>query len=131
MRNCLVLCLVVCFGAMLMNVFANDNPAAKTKVLKHVVMYKFREDCTPEQVQEVVTAFSGLPAKIDTILAFEKGTNVSQEGKSEGLTHCFVVTFANEEGLKVYLEHAAHAEYVNVVKTKREKVIVFDYWLEQ
>jgi Stress responsive A/B Barrel Domain len=127
----------VCFGLLLLStvtysavvnrVFAND--AAKAgQVLKHVVMYKFRDDCTPEQVQEVIDAFSALPKQVDTIIGFEKGLNVSQEGKSEGLTHCFVVTFRDEAGLQTYLKHPAHDAYVLVVKTKREKVIVFDYW---
>jgi hypothetical protein len=99
-------------------------------VLKHVVMYKFRDDCTPQQIQQVIDAFDGLPKKVDTIIGYERGTNISQEGKSEGLTHCFVVTFRDEAGLAAYLKHPAHDEYVKVVKDKREKVVVFDYWSE-
>src|SRR5687768_7857589 len=109
---------------------AADEPAAKTRVLRHVVMYKFRDDCTPEQVKQVVDAFAGLPSKIDTIAGFEHGTNVSREGKSEGLTHAFVVTFRDEQGLAAYLKHPAHDEYVKVVRDKREKVVVFDYWAD-
>jgi hypothetical protein len=100
------------------------------KVLKHVVMYKFRDDCTPQQIQQVVDAFSGLPKKVDAIVGFERGTNVSKEGKSEGLTHVFVVIFRDEAGLAAYLKHPAHDEYVKVVKDKREKVVVFDYWTD-
>ncbi len=106
-----------------------ELPKAK-QVLKHVVMYKFRDECSPEQIDEVVKAFSGLAEKIDSIVGFERGTNVSGEGKSKGLTHCFVVTFANEAGLATYLKHPAHDAYVQVVKDKREKVVVFDYWAD-
>jgi hypothetical protein len=97
-------------------------------VLKHVVMYKFKDDQKPEQVQEVIDTFAGLPAKIDKIIGFEQGPNVSQEGKSEGFTHMFVVTFRDQSGLQEYLVHPAHLHYVSVVKDRREKVIVFDYW---
>lgn len=97
-------------------------------VLRHVVMYKFKDSATPQQVQEVVAAFGGLPKKIDTIIGYEAGTNVSPEGKSEGFTHVFVVTFKDEAGRDAYLKHPAHDAYVQVVKDKREKVIVFDYW---
>jgi hypothetical protein len=100
-------------------------------VLRHVVMYKFKPELTAAQVQEVVDAFKGLPGKIPTILEFEAGTNVSEEGKSEGFTHLFVVTFRDKAGLKVYLDHPAHADYVKVVKDRREKVIVFDYVTEK
>ena len=71
-----------------------------------------------------------MPGKIPTIVEFEAGTNVSEEGKSEGFTHLFVVTFRDKAGLKVYLDHPAHADYVKVVKDRREKVIVFDYVTE-
>lgn len=97
-------------------------------MLRHVVLYKFKDDLKPAQVQEVIDAFAGLPGKIDTIVDFEHGTNVSPEGKSEGLTHAFVVTFRDEAGRDAYLVHPAHLAYVEVVRDKREKVVVFDYW---
>lgn len=103
---------------------------AKEKVLRHIVMYEFKPTATKGQVQEVIDAFAGLPAKIDTIIDFEQGSNVSKEGKSEGFTQVFVVTFQDEAGLATYLKHPAHDEYVKVVRDKREKVVVFDYWAE-
>ena len=106
---------------------AEDAPA---KVLKHIVMYKFKDDQSPAQVQEVVDAFSKLPKQIDTIIGYEHGTNVSQEMKSDGFTHVFVVTFKDEAGREVYLKHPSHDAYVAVVKGRREKVIVLDYWTE-
>jgi hypothetical protein len=104
-----------------------DKPA---RVLRHVVMYKFKDDQPKERVQEVVDAFSALPQTIDTIIGYEHGTNVSQEGKSEGFTHVFVVTFRDEAGRDAYLKHSAHDAYVQVVKDRREKVVVFDYWTD-
>ncbi|WP_437207189.1 Dabb family protein [Planctomicrobium sp. SH664] len=54
--------------------------------------------------------------------------NVSPEGKSDGLTHAFLVTFRSEADRDVYLNHPAHQEYVKVSGPRREKVVVFDYW---
>jgi len=106
-----------------------DAPAeASPKVLRHIVMYKFKETASPEQVREVIAAFVALPKKIDTVIGFEHGPNVSAEGKSDGLTHCFVVTFRDEAGRAAYLKHPAHDAYVQIVKDRREKVVVFDYW---
>lgn len=107
------------------------SASAADKVLRHVVLYKFKDGITPVQVQEVVDAFGGLPKKVATIIGYEAGTNVSTEGKSEGFTHAFVVTFTNEQDLAAYLVHPAHEAYVKVVRDKREKVIVFDYWVEK
>jgi Stress responsive A/B Barrel Domain len=103
-----------------------DEKPAKT--LRHIVLYKFKNDLKPRQVQEVIDAFAALPKKIDTVIGFEHGVNISAEGKSEGLTHCFVVTFRDEKGRDAYLVHPAHLEYVKLAKDRREKVVVFDYW---
>ncbi len=102
-----------------------EEPA---KVLKHIVMYKFHDTLTAAQVEEVVDAFSKMTKQIDTVIGYEHGTNVSQEMKSEGFTHVFVVTFQDEAGRAIYLKHAAHDTYVLIAKERREKVIVLDYW---
>lgn len=98
------------------------------RVLRHVVLFKFKAEVTPEQVKEVVDAFRALPSKIDAILDFEFGTDVSVEGKAEGLTHGFLVTFRDERGREIYLPHPAHQEFVKLVGPRIEKVLVFDYW---
>jgi len=102
--------------------------AENDKLLRHIVMYKFKDGLPAAQLQEVIEAFAGLPKKIDTIVGYEAGTNVSPEGKSEGFTHVFVVTFKTAADRDAYLTHRAHQAYVQVVKDRREKVIVFDYW---
>ncbi|MDB5337719.1 MAG: Stress responsive alpha-beta barrel domain protein [Planctomycetaceae bacterium] len=105
-------------------------PAAATagKKLRHFVIFKFKDDAKPEQVKEVVDAFSALPGKINEIIDFETGTDVSVEMKSEGFTHAFLVTFANEKGREIYLPHPAHQEFVKLVGPVIDKVLVFDYW---
>ena len=104
---------------------AAEQPA---KLLRHIVMYKFKDDLKPAEIDEVIAAFNALPSKIDTIIGYEHGTNIGAEGKSEGFTHVFVVTFKNEKDRDAYIAHPAHAEYVKVAKGRREKVIVFDFW---
>ena len=118
-------------GIGLMATSALNADEKAEKVLRHIVMYKFKDGLPAAEVQEVVDAFAALPTKIDTIIDFEKGTNVSKEGKSEGFTHVFVVTFKNENDRDDYITHQAHQDYVNVVKKRREKVVVFDYWTER
>jgi heme-degrading monooxygenase HmoA len=110
---------------MAMSVSGAEPPR---KVLRHIVLYKFKPEVKDEQVQEVIAAFNALPSKIDTIIGYEHGLNVSHEGKSDDLTHCFVVTFASEKDRDDYIKHPAHQEYVKVVRDRREKVIVVDFW---
>lgn len=115
-------------ATMILGVLAGQAAEKKEKLLRHIVLYKFKDDLQPEQLREVIDAFSALPKKIDTIVGFERGTNVSPEGKSEGLTHAFVVTFRDAAGRDAYLTHPAHLDYVKIVRDRREKVVVFDYW---
>ena len=97
-------------------------------MLRHVVLFKFKSDATKEQVQEVVDAFGNLKNKIKQIKGYEAGTDVGVEGKADGFTHGFVVTFASEKGREIYLPHPAHQEFVKLVGPRVEKVLVFDYW---
>lgn len=94
---------------------------------RHVVLFKFKDSATPEQVKELERAFGELPGKINTITGYEWGTNVSPEGLSDGLTHCFLVTFKDKAGLEVYLPHPAHSEFVAKLKPLLDKAVVVDY----
>ena len=100
------------------------------KLLRHVVLFKFKEGSKPEQIQAVVDAFRGLPKKIDAIEDFECGTDVSVENRSEGFTHCFLVTFRDEKGRAAYLPHPAHQELIKLVGPVLDKVLVVDYWTQ-
>ena len=108
-------------------VLCGEDHAAE-RVLRHVVMFKFKEGTTAEQVKQIEQAFAALPGKIDTIIGFEFGTDVSVEGKSKGFTHCFLVTFRDEAGRAVYLPHPAHDAFVKLVVPHVEDVLVVDYW---
>jgi hypothetical protein len=102
--------------------------AVEGKILRHVVLFKFKDDSTPEQVQEVVTAFGALPSKIDTIEDYEWGTDVGVENLAAGFTHCFVVSFRNAAGRDIYLPHPAHEDFKKLVGPRLDKVLVVDYW---
>ena len=105
--------------------------SAPPKMLRHVVLFKFKDNVTPQQVAEVEKAFAGLQSKIKTIKAFEFGTNNSPEGLSQGLTHCFVATFASEKDRDEYLPHPAHKEFVEkYAKPYVDKACVVDYWMK-
>jgi hypothetical protein len=107
---------------------AATPPAAR--LLRHVVLFKFKDSATPADVTRIVEAFRGLPGKIDAIKGFEWGTDVSPEGKAQGLTHCFVVTFADEAGRDAYLPHPAHKEFVALVGPQIDKLCVVDFWAQ-
>jgi hypothetical protein len=100
-------------------------PAA---LLRHVVLFRFKETTTPEQIEQIQAAFAALPAKIDEIYDFEWGTDVSVENLAHGFSHCFLVTFQTAQDRDIYLPHPAHQEFVALISPYLEKVLVIDYW---
>jgi ribosomal protein L23 len=96
-------------------------------VLRHVVIFKFKDTATPEQVKEVEKAFSALPSKINTIIGYEWGTNISPENLAQGFTHCFLVTFKDVAGRDFYLPHPAHKEFGKILSPYLDKVMVIDF----
>lgn len=98
------------------------------KVYRHVVLFKFKEEATPEQIEAIVAAFSHLRKEIDTIIGFEHGTDVSPEKLAKGFTHCFLVTFRNREDLEAYLPHPSHQAFTKKLKPILADVLVVDYW---
>ena len=112
--------------------FAGSLHAAEpAKVLRHVVLFKFNDDAGEAQVQKIVDAFRALPSQIDAIQDFEYGTDVSPEGKADGFTHCFLVTFADEQARDAYLPHPAHQAFVKQLRPLLDKALVVDYWTQQ
>ncbi len=98
------------------------------KKLRHVVLFKFKDDASQADVKKVEDAFRALPSKIKEVKDFEWGTNNSPEKINDGFTHCFFVTFTSEKDREVYLPHPAHKAFVDVLKPHLDKVLVVDYW---
>jgi lysophospholipase L1-like esterase len=107
---------------------ADDKGANAGKLLRHMVLFKFKDASSKEDVQTAVDAFRALPSKIKEISDFEWGTDVSPEGKAQGFTHCFFVTFKTEKDRDAYLPHEAHLAFIKVAGPHIDKVLVVDYW---
>lgn len=106
-------------------------PEESEKLLRHVVLFKFKDTATAEQVKSVEDAFRGLKKEIKEVYDFEWGTDVSVEDLSQGFTHCFFVTFKSQEDLNTYLPHPAHKAFVELLQPHLDKVLVVDYWASQ
>ncbi len=101
------------------------------KMLRHVVLFKFKDSSSTEAVQSVEAAFRNLQNEIPEIKGFEWGTNNSPEGLDDGFTHVFFVSFVSEEDRAVYLPHPKHKEFVEILKPHLDKALVVDYWAEK
>ena len=101
---------------------------AKARLLRHVVMFRFKDTTSADKLREIETFFASLPGKIDLIQDFEWGTNNSPEGKAQGFTHCFTLTFKSAEDRDAYIPHPEHKAFGDMAGNFFEKVLVLDYW---
>ena len=118
-------CLIA--AAMIPTLADNHNTEPAKASYRHVVCFKFKDTATKAQIAGIEKAFGDLPAKIDTIKAYEWGTNISPEKLADGFTHCFIVSFADEKGLKAYIPHEAHQAFVKMLGPILDKVFVIDF----
>lgn len=102
--------------------------SAPKSVLRHVVLFKFKDGAPVDQVRTIEQKFGELRAKVPNIIGYEWGTDVSPEKLAQGFTHCFVVTFPDAAARDAYLPHQAHQDFVAILKPHLDKVLVVDYF---
>ena len=117
--------LSACFLAALVS---SANAAEK---LQHVVSFKFKTTAAAQDLKKVEQAFQGLQQKIPQIVSLEWGTNVSKEKKDKGFTHCFILTFKNEQDLDTYIAHPEHKAFGKIVGPLLDDVFVIDFWAKE
>ena len=124
------LCLAVSF-VMIGALVAGAQSKTEAKVLRHVVLFKFKDTSSPEDVKMVEEAFAALPGKLSVIKGYEWGKNNRPENLNQGLTHCFLLTFSNEKDRDAYLVHPDHKAFGKILGPHLDKVTVVDYWAEK
>jgi len=100
------------------------------KLLRHVVIFKFNDSSSAEDVQNVADTFYALKKSVPQIKEMEWGINNSPEQFNQGFTHCFIISFKSEKDLADYQNNPSHKAFQEVLKPHMEKVFVVDYWLK-
>jgi hypothetical protein len=125
MNKLVVLLLILISNYSIVNAQQMKQP----DVLKHIVLFGWKEGTSTESITKMVTAFSALKDKIPLVKSFEWGTNNSPENLANGLTHSFIITFSSEADRDAYLIHPDHKAFVAAMNPIPEKITVFDYWV--
>ncbi|WCJ58579.1 Dabb family protein [Fontisphaera persica] len=115
--------------AAVMNVQAADSP--KKGLLRHVVIFKYKETVSAAEIERVEAAFRALKKSIPGIVSFESGVNVSPENLNKGFTHCYILTFRTEKDRDAYLVHPEHQKFVDIVKPVLAEPLVIDFWVRE
>ena len=117
--------LITSFHVVMAQTAADKNSKA---LLRHVVLFKYKDQSTAADVKKIEQAFRELPSKINLIKDFEFGVNNSPENLNQGLTHCYFLSFSSAKDRDAYLVHPAHKAFTDIAGPHIDKVTVVDYW---
>jgi hypothetical protein len=103
--------------------------ASNKQLLRHVVLIKFKEGTSSSDITRLEKEFHTMATeKISQVKEYEWGTNVSKENLDHGYTHCFILTFTNEQDCAAYIVHEDHVAFVNILKPHMAEATVIDFW---
>lgn len=101
--------------------------------VKHAVLLRVKSETPQAEIDVTFGQLAGLTEKIPGLLDFSGGPYSSDEGRQQGYTHGFIMTFEDEASRDAYLPHPDHEvvkqRILAIVEGGGEGVLAFD-WLE-
>ena len=94
-------------------------------MLKHVILFKLKEENKEKNSKELVKQLIGLKDTIGQIKEMQAGVNVSTSGNAYDVGMYSV--FANNEDLQAYRVRPEHQEVLEYIKQVVEEMHVVDY----
>jgi hypothetical protein len=131
MRTTLITCLAA-FATMFCSATSEAQNAVApvpAGAVRHVVVFRYKPDASPEKIRQVTESITALKEKIPGILSVEHGVNNSPENLNQGFTHVFQLTFTNAAARDTYLPHPAHKAFGTLLGSLGilDAVFVVDY----
>ena len=97
--------------------------------IKHVGLLRFKEGTSQDEIERIFSELMDISENIPGIEDYVSGPNNSPEGKSDGYSHGFIMTFADVTARDAYLPHPEHKRFQAEALPHVESVIVFDFEL--
>jgi quinol monooxygenase YgiN len=95
-------------------------------MLKHIVLFKFTAEATPEQRKQLVDALNALPRLIPEVKAWKIEHTVP--GRTGRAMHFALFSeFADAAALDRYIVHPEHRKVVTLIEACCESRASFDY----
>lgn len=80
-------------------------------MIEHIVLFKWQETASEEQINQALTELNALKNKIPSIVDLSCGKNFSE--RNQGFQHGLIVRFNDRSSLDAYFPHPSHQEVVN------------------
>ena len=94
-------------------------------MITHIVMFKFKEDTTKEQILDIKKRLEDLVDLIEPLNSMEVGLNFKDSPRAMDMV--LVSTFDTKDGLVEYATHPEHLKVVDTIKQVGEYTKVVDY----
>jgi hypothetical protein len=94
-------------------------------VLRHVVLFAFRNDVPATERAAVLEAIRGLRAAVPSLRSLEVGENLSP-ARARGYTHILLETFDDQAGLAEYATHPAHVPVAARIRAAAAQLLAVD-----
>ncbi len=107
----------------------SNTLASNGQSVRHVVIWRFRDETMEEQIGQFTDAFRALTTTIPGIIGFEHGANNSPENLNRAFTHVYLLTFESVQARDAYLPHPEHKRFGETIRAMRivAEVFVMDY----
>jgi hypothetical protein len=98
-------------------------------VLRHVVLFRWKQKTTAQDVSNVEAALRQLPAKIPCILSYRFGRDLGvQDGNAD---FALVADFTDQDGLVTYATHPDHKAVVqNLIRPIMAQRVAVQYVID-
>jgi hypothetical protein len=95
--------------------------------VKHIVLLKFKSGTSDEQIGKFFDDVLDLSETVPGIDDYVSGVNCSPEGRSQDMTHGFIMTFTDVAARDAYIVHPEHERFKTMAFPMVENVMVFDF----
>ena len=94
-------------------------------MLTHVVFFKFKDETTDNEIQQLANGLNGLPGVIEEIREFRFGADVIHSERSYDFG--LVSSFDDLEAMQRYQVHPAHQNVVAHAKAISASIVAVDF----
>jgi hypothetical protein len=95
--------------------------------VKHIVLLKFKDGTTEEQIGKFFEEVLDLSETVPGVDDYVSGNNCSPEGRNQGMTHAFIMTFTDVAARDAYIVHPEHERFKTMTLSTVESFLAFDF----
>lgn len=91
----------------------------------HVLAWNYKDEITPERRAFHEAELLDLPNRLPMLLSVRKGPVIG--GRNQSFSHCFLMIFADRQGLEEYATHMEHLNFAVPFREACEIQMVIDF----